>query len=59
MQERLYEGIVEKGCVRLPDDVVLPEFTKVYILVQDSADMPHLPSPHMVRPVRTREREAS
>ncbi|MCC6125873.1 MAG: hypothetical protein IT426_12975 [Pirellulales bacterium] len=28
-----YEGIVENGCVHVPAGVVLPEKTKVYIIV--------------------------
>ena len=28
-----YEGVVENGCVHLPADVMLPEKSKVYVVV--------------------------
>ncbi len=28
-----YEGVVENGCVRVPAGVLLPEKTKVYVVV--------------------------
>ena len=31
-----FEGRVENGQIRLPDDVALPEHTKVYVVIPDS-----------------------
>ena len=33
-----FEGRVENGLIRLPDDLTLPEHTKVYVVIPDSAD---------------------
>ena len=33
-----FEGRVENGQIRLPDDVTLPEHTKVYVVIPDSDD---------------------
>jgi hypothetical protein len=30
-----FEGRVENGQIRLPDDVALPEHTKVYVVIPD------------------------
>lgn len=46
------EGIVEQGRIRLPDNVTLPERTKVYVLVPDAGTTPqaHVPSPRLAHP---------
>jgi hypothetical protein len=51
MKVATYEGIVEDGSVRLPDDVSLPEKTKVYIVVPTVEAQPvaHLRSPRLAR----------
>jgi hypothetical protein len=36
MSVKTFEGVVEKGQVRLPDGVVLPERTVVYVIVPGS-----------------------
>ena len=33
-----FEGRVENGLIRLADDLTLPEHTKVYVVIPDSAD---------------------
>lgn len=46
------EGIVENGQIRLRDHVVLPEHTKVFVVIPD-AEAPPLPrvySPRLVHP---------
>ena len=44
------EGVVENGQIRLRDNVVLPEDTKVYVVIPDveSAPPPHVYSPRLV-----------
>jgi hypothetical protein len=34
-----FEGRVENGRIRLPDDVALPEHAKVYVVIPDSHDI--------------------
>lgn len=52
MKVATYEGIVEGGSVRLPEEVKLPENTKVYIVVPDVEPqrVVHLRSPRLVHP---------
>jgi hypothetical protein len=52
-----YEGIVQNGQVHLPDDVVLPERAKVYVMVPEvvvEVEKPplvvHLRSPRLKDP---------
>jgi len=47
-----YEGVVEKGSVRLPADVQLPDNTKVYILIPDPrpGTVAHIYSPRLANP---------
>ena len=47
-----FEGIVEKGQIRLRDNVVLPENTRVYVVIPDleSAPTAHVYSPRLVHP---------
>jgi hypothetical protein len=46
------EGIVENGQIRLPDDVALPEHTKVYVVIPaiQSGRTSHIYSPRLVHP---------
>ncbi len=43
------EGIVENGCIRLRDNVMLPDNTKVYVVVPDIETPPQarVCSPHL------------
>jgi hypothetical protein len=52
MKVATFEGIVEEGSVRLPEEVKLPENTKVYIVVPTVEAQPvaHLRSPRLVLP---------
>ena len=47
-----FEGIVENGRIRLPDNVTLPEHTKVYVVIPDieTAPQAHIYSPRLVHP---------
>jgi len=46
------EGIVENGQTRLHDHVMLPEHTKVYVVIPDveAAPLAHVYSPRLVHP---------
>ena len=46
------EGIVENGCIRLRDNVMLPDNTKVYVVVPDIEAPPQarVYSPHLAHP---------
>lgn len=49
-----YEGIVQNGCVHLPVDVMLPENSKVYVIVPGT-EVPrtaHIRSPRLADPSR-------
>jgi hypothetical protein len=43
-----YEGTVENGHVQLPEGVVLPEKTKVYVVIPDSPNVAYIASPRLV-----------
>jgi len=47
-----FEGIVENGRIRLQDDVMLPENTKVYVLIPDldAAPQSQVRSPRLAHP---------
>ena len=50
-----YEGVVENGCVRLPFGTVLPDGTKVYVVVPGMPEsgatrVAHIPSPRLAHP---------
>ena len=50
-----YEGVVDNGCVRLPSGAVLPDGTKVYIVVPETSEsgaprVAHIPSPRLAHP---------
>ena len=46
------EGVVENGQIRLRDNVVLPEHTKVYVVIpeMETAPLAHVYSPRLVHP---------
>ena len=53
MEIATYQGIVEKnGEVRLPENVHLPEKTRVYVIVPNLAVQPisHIATPHLAHP---------
>jgi hypothetical protein len=52
MSVRTFEGIIEKGQVKLNTPVNLPERTKVYVIVPDAevAQTTHVRSPRLARP---------
>ncbi len=47
-----YEGIIENGQVQLPENISLPEKTKVYVIVPEVQPqaVPHLRSPRLKYP---------
>jgi len=46
------EGVVENGQIRLRDNVVLPEHTKVYVVIpeMETAPLAHVSSPRLAHP---------
>jgi hypothetical protein len=46
------EGVVENGQIRLRDNIVLPEHTKVYVVIPEVETVPraHVYSPRLVHP---------
>ena len=52
MATKAFEGTVENGRIHLQDGMVLPEKTRVYVLVPDyhGADAPRILSPHLAHP---------
>jgi len=52
-----FEGFVEHGQIRLPDNLKLPENTKVYVLIPDVKPMPmaRVISPRLVHPEQARD----
>ncbi len=49
-----FEGIVENGQIRLPDQIQLPENTKVYVLIPDfeTVSPASVASPRLVNPAQ-------
>jgi hypothetical protein len=46
-----FEGIVENGRIKLPDDVVLPDHVTVYVIVPSlKYQEVHIYSPHLADP---------
>jgi hypothetical protein len=47
-----FEGVVENGRIRLPDDVALPDNTKVYVIVpeQQTLGPVGVPRPRLAHP---------
>ncbi len=54
-----YEGVVEKGQVRLPPEAKLPENTRVYVVVPEAKEQRavHIRSPRLADPARARRFE--
>ena len=55
MKVLTYEGYVENGCVHLPPDAVLPDKTRVYVVVPEVIEvaippLPRIRSPRLVHP---------
>ena len=55
MKVATHEGVVNNGCVRLPSGTVLPDGTKVYVVVpgmpeSGAARVAHIPSPRLAHP---------
>jgi hypothetical protein len=48
------EGVVENGQLRLRDNVVLPEHTKVYVVIpeMETAPLAHVYSPRLAHPAQ-------
>jgi hypothetical protein len=46
------EGVVENGQIRLPDEVVLPEHTKVYVVIPalENARTARIDNPRLTHP---------
>lgn len=42
-----YEATVKNGCIQLPENVLLPENTKVYVLVPEIDEPPTVRSPRL------------
>ena len=49
MRVATFEGVVEQGRIRLKDDTILPEKTKVYVVVPSiqSEEIGHIFSPRL------------
>lgn len=52
MKVLTYEGLVERGEVKLPETVKLPEHAKVYVVVPGVEDLPPsmIQTPRLLRP---------
>lgn len=52
MKVLTYEAVVERGQVKLPETVKLPEHAKVYVVVPGVEDLPPsmIHTPHLLRP---------
>jgi hypothetical protein len=52
MKVLTYEAVVERGEVKLPETVRLPEHAKVYVVVPGVEDRPPsiMRTPHLLRP---------
>jgi hypothetical protein len=52
MKAITYEAVVERGEVKLPRTVTLPEHAKVYVVVPGTEDLPpsRIRTPHLLRP---------
>ena len=48
MSVTTFEGIVENGQIRLPDNIQLPEQTKVYVVIPARTAEP--PTPRLISP---------
>ncbi len=54
-----FEGIVEKGQIKLPENVSVPERTKVYVVIPGSGQpsAPRLMSPRLLHPQQAKDFE--
>ena len=53
MSVTTYEGVVEDGRIKLSEDVLIPESTRVYVVVPDARDQPgpyRISSPRLASP---------
>lgn len=50
MKVATYEAVIENGRVRLPENVQLPEKTKVYVVVPGGADLNARPAARIASP---------
>jgi len=51
MEVTTYEAFVENGRIRLPDQVYLPEHSRVYVVVPVGAEATaYVASPHLAHP---------
>ena len=52
-----YEGIIENGLVKLPENASIPEKTRVYVLVpeDETNQPPHIASPRLVDPEQAKD----
>lgn len=57
MKVTTYEGIVENGHVRLPANVLLPEKTRVYVVIPEieAEAIAYVSSPRLVHPEQMRD----
>ena len=55
MKVLTYEAVVERGQVKLPETVKLPEHAKVYVVGPGVEDLPvsMIRTPHLLRPEQT------
>ena len=61
MNVATFEGIVENGQIRLPDNIRVPERTKVYVVIP-GAGLPsaaRLMSPHLAHPEQAKDFEVT
>jgi len=59
MNVATFEGIVENGQIRLPDNIRVPERTKVYIVIpgEGQPSATRLMSPRLVHPEQAKDFE--
>jgi hypothetical protein len=57
MKVATYEGFIENGKVRLPDNIHLPEKAKVYVIVPavEVESFAHIRSPRLVHPEQAKD----
>ena len=59
MNVATFEGIVENGQIRLPDNIRVPERTKVYVVIpgESQPSATRLMSPRLVHPEQAKDFE--
>jgi hypothetical protein len=52
-----YEGIIENGLVKLPENANIPDKTRVYVLVpeDETSQTPYVASPRLVDPEKAKD----